>query len=167
MKILGFLGAVILGYAYVYSNLSYRVDEFSLVTIASNILLAFGAALVTVIAYSFRRDQAINARIRAKAGVIGENKPFPIAYDPTMIFKTYRKCYFWMPDIFNVFYLLFPVFQILLISSFYAKIKALKYCTRYGDYIFFTEILSSIAILISLIMPVIFFVKLKNKIATW
>lgn len=87
LKIVGFLGTVVFGYAYVYKNFFTEVEVFSLVSIASIILLSAGCGIVCVIAYSFRREQYVNARIRGYANIIGPNKPFPSEYDPSHIFK--------------------------------------------------------------------------------
>ena len=168
LKIVGFLGAVIFGYTYVYENISSKIAEFSLVTFGSISLLAFGSAIVTVIAYSFRRDQYVNARIRRKAKIIGPSKPFPPDYDPSHIYDNKIKKYTWMPDIFLVFYFIFPFFQLILLVSYCHKIGIHLVQIRNADIWITVVIFLSIGfIFATLVMPYCFSIKLKKKIQKW
>ncbi|MBI5598939.1 MAG: hypothetical protein HY890_04290 [Deltaproteobacteria bacterium] len=93
---------------------------------ASEVLLTFGAWMIVIIAWNFRRDQFVNFKIREYAKVIGKGKIFPESYDPRHKFPEKRewrtlKCFSWMPDMMVLFYLLFPVFQILLFVSYWSS----------------------------------------------
>jgi len=125
LKILGFLGAVIFGYAYSFHNYPSQIlsIEFSYVTLLSEFLLTFGALIIITISYNFRRDQIVNAKIKKMARVIGDNKIFPKRYDPCES-DSINNYLFWMPDFLAVFYYLFPLVQIVLFISFLDKIDA-------------------------------------------
>jgi len=123
LKILGFLGAIILGYALVYHNSKeYSHNELSLVAILSMALLFFGSLVILTIAYNFRRDQIINAKIRDYVGLLGEKNIFPESYDPRKS-KSLRRWYSWIPDFLLVFYYLFPVAHFVLLLSYLLKLK--------------------------------------------
>lgn len=163
LKILGFLGAVVVGYAYVYKNMSTEIDAFSFVAFASIVLLFFGCAIVTVIAYSFRRDQYVNYRIRDYAKVIGDDKPIPADYNPSHIFCRRIDKLFWMPDIFLYFYFLFPVFQSIILISYVLKRQLhFSFCQPNG-YDTSTVIISLMAIGLSVYIPLHFGSKLSRK----
>jgi hypothetical protein len=123
LQIAGYLGAIIFGYAYVYHNLRNEIPTLSFVTMAAALLLAFGALVVVVISYNWRRDQLVNARIRRLAGVLGTTSAFPESYDPVVTLAT-KNSISWMPNLLAVFYTLFPVFQVLLVASYAARIGA-------------------------------------------
>ena len=168
LKILGFLGAVVAAYAYVYQNQSLGVVIFSLATIAAVVLLTFGSAIVAVIAYNFRRDQYINARIRRLAGIIGKGKIFPSEYDPSHLYDKKMNVRFWMPDIFNVFFMVFPIFQILLIVSFLAKTRLeLVEFSRIEWFSTFAVFVSLLALFFSMGCYVYYGRKLRGKIKKW
>ena len=95
--------------------------SFALVAMAALVLLVFGSAIVTVIAYSFRRDQYVNARIRKQAGIIGPDKAFPTDYDPSRLFKHRIGTMAWLPGIFFVFFLVLPLFQLVILVSYRVK----------------------------------------------
>lgn len=167
LKILGFLGAVILGYAYVYKNLADDVQVFSFAAIIAVIVLFFGSAIVTVIAYSFRRDQYVNVRIRKEADIIGDSKPFPSDYDPTHIFGKSSAIFTWMPDIFLFFFWLFPIFQILVLISYSMKLHlSFSLCQPSGPETS-TVIVSVVSIVLSVFAFFRFGSKLKGKIDKW
>ena len=124
LKILGFLGAVIFGYAYVYHNYNaIQPKEFSYITLVSEFLLSFGTLIITIIAYNFRRDQIINAKIRTKVNLLGDDNIFPRSFDPRLSSSLSRP-FGWMPDFLNLFFYLFPVVQIILLVSYFDKQKS-------------------------------------------
>ena len=142
LKIIGFIGAVVLGYAYVYANLSQNIVTFSFVAFGSNLLLLFGAFIVVIIAYNFRRDQYVNSRIRNQAGIIGKKKAFPEEYNPSHLYKGDKpKKYLWMPDIFSAFFHIFPLFQLLIILSYLSKLKPIFALSNIDFYITVTVII--------------------------
>jgi NADH:ubiquinone oxidoreductase subunit 3 (subunit A) len=168
LKIVGFLGAVVLGYAYAYQNLGGDSNNaFSYVAISSVVLLLFGSIVVTVIAYSFRRDQYENARIRYYAQVIGEGKPFPSGYNPYHIFKKKWAYVRWTPDIFGVFYLLFLIFQILVLISYSTRLHLSLSFSKPDTFATITVIVGVVCIIICLIILVAFGSKLKKKYEEW
>lgn len=160
LKILGFLGFVILGYTIVYQNYP---QELHLVAVSASTLLFFGAWQITTIAYNFRRDQFVNMQIRSEADIIGENKLFPSSYNPykTLIEVNSKRYYSWLPDFLQPYYYIFPVFQILLLISF---------CYRGQEHfinMYFSLIVSIIVIVISifltLLLPLKYYIKINNK----
>ncbi len=167
LKFVAFLAAIIIGYAYVYNGFFGDVAAFSFVAIASVMLLLFGSTIVVVIAYGFRRDQYVNARIRKYARVIGNDKPFPSDYDPSHIFRNRIDRLFWMPDIFFAFFLVFPLFQwIILLSYFMKRLLAFGFYQQnafdiWTVYIALGSVFASFLILLS------FGGKLKRKIDAW
>jgi hypothetical protein len=167
LKIVGFLGAVVLGYAYVFKNIPDNILIFSFSAIASIVVLFFGCGIVTVIAYSFRRDQYINARIRNQADIIGENKPFPSDYNPTHIFKGRVTKFFWMPDIFLFFFWIFPIFQVLIMVSYSTKLQLGFSLSRASAIETLTIIVSFLAIFSSLFVFFWYGNKLKKKLEVW
>jgi lipid-A-disaccharide synthase-like uncharacterized protein len=89
LQIAGYLGAIIFGYAYVYQNLRSEVEVLCFVAIAAMLLLAFGAWVVVVISYNWRRDQLVNARIRRYCGLLGaKDSVFPDHYDPSTTMRS-------------------------------------------------------------------------------
>ena len=172
LKILGFLGAVVLGYAYVYKNFSSEVDSFSLIAITSTILLFFGATIVTVIAYSFRRDQYVCYRIRDLAKISGKDKPFPEDYNPSSLFNndSYGHALnrlLWLPDLFRFYFLVFPIFQILILVSYVLK-RNLHFCfSNPNGYDTLTIIIATASFSLSIYMAIAFGSKLKHKMKKW
>lgn len=122
LKIVGFFGGVIAAYAYVYKEHPTDLTLLSLVTIVAVVLLLFGALTVTVIAYSYRRQQYIVARINEHAGIVGPDRPLPPDHGPDDIAKRRIGRFFWMPDIFLVYYLVFPVFQLIIGVAYFARV---------------------------------------------
>jgi len=175
LKILGFLGAVVFGYAYVYHNLSDSTDEvniFSLVTIASELILTFGSWVVVTIAYNFRRDQVVIARIREECGVLGDDKIFPKAFDPCSWLKSDSRKYAWIPDFLLVFYVIFPVFQVILAVSFALRTRVfsdlLSPCFYELDWYELAAVAFSIITLtITIYLPWFYRKKLRNKAESW
>ena len=167
LKIVGFLGAVVLGYAYVYRNLSDDAEALSYVAIASIVLLLFGCAIVTIIAYSFRRDQFVNARIRKHAQVIGPGKPFPGDYDPSHIFQKRLAMIRWMPDIFTAFFWLFPIFMMLLLVSYSTKRNLSLSFSDANTLDTLTVVISISSILISIVVLILFGSKLQARFKRW
>jgi hypothetical protein len=168
IKIVGFLGAVVLGYAYVYQNLWRDSDAFSFVTLASIILLLSGAYIVVVIAYNFRRDQYVNARIRKRAEIIGKRKPFPEEYDPSHLYsKDKHKRYFWMPDLFTIFFHIFPVFQFLIAVSYYNKLNIVISFSNINWCVTVTLVLSAISFGLCFVILFCYSRKLRLRIQKW
>jgi len=123
LKILSYLGAIIIGYAFVYhKSAEYSHNELSLVAILSVALLFFGSLVILTIAYNYRRDQIINAKIKGYVDVIGDKNIFPINYDPRKS-KSLKKWYSWIPDFLLVFFCLFPIVQIILLISYILKLE--------------------------------------------
>jgi hypothetical protein len=123
LQIAGYLGAIIFGYAYVYHNLQNELDVLSLVAIAATLLLALGAWVVVVISYNWRRDQLVNAKIRRYCGIMDAmDSIFPESYDPSTTLRS-KNFITWMPNLLAIFYLVFPVFEVLLLLSFLVRTK--------------------------------------------
>ena len=161
LKIIGFLGAVVLGFVYVYENHGHDLNKLSYATLVSEILLSFGAGAVTIISYSFRRDQYVNAKIRKECGVIGKNRIFPESYNPCA-FITSKNCLSWMPDILALFYLIFPIFQIIIICLYVNKASIIFRVVN-CDMLLTGIILFVVAsILFTIILPARYFGKLKK-----
>lgn len=150
LKILGFLGSVLLGFSLTYHgyiNSDVGIHTFSLVVLASSFLLFGGSWVIIIIGYSFRRDQYVKNEIGKKAKI--EANIHPERYNPFSIYtlkknkkivnffmKRSLKKYFrthgffsdkigynlinfsylrWLPDLFIVYYGLFPLFLVLII----------------------------------------------------
>jgi hypothetical protein len=120
LKILGFLGAVVLGYTFVYQNYP---KELNIVVVASVSLIFFGSWQIITIAYNFRRDQYVNVQIRKNADIVGDGKIFPKEFDPfySLIEKHSNRIYSWIPDFLLPYYFVFPFFQALIIISFFYR----------------------------------------------
>lgn len=91
IRILGFLGAVVFGYAFVYQKYltrpqAYNFLDFSLISTAAILLLTGGAWLIIAIGYSFRRDQHIMAKIKKSIDIIGKQNYFSWNYNPLSIY---------------------------------------------------------------------------------
>ncbi len=164
LKILGFLGVVIFGYAYVYDRLWQHVIEFSFVTIASELILMFGALIITTIAYNFRRDQYINARIRRSCGILGVNRIFPEAFDPSVSLLSRWRVINWMPNFLGVFFWVFPIFQILLYISFAIKLKVHYTVSHANAYVTSGFIVFIISISTTIGFTIYYFIKLRTKL---
>lgn len=167
LKIVGFLGAVVFGYAYVYVNLSHDQITFSLVTMAAVILLLFGSAIITVIAYSFRRQQYVTGRINRHAQLIGPGKPLPSDYDPSHLFATRVKRLMWMPDIFLIFYLVFPLFQLIVLASFAAKSGQGAASSTWNPLHVWTLAVAILSLAASLGIVIAYGKKLRKKLERW
>lgn len=167
LKIISFLGAVVLGYAYVYKN--YPQEEaFSYVALASIILLLAGATIVVIIAYNFRRDQYVTARINRQEKIIGDKKAFPNEFDPSHLFKDKESLkYFWMPDMFNAFFHIFPVFQLFILATYLHKLQVCISFSNFNCLVTIVTILSIISFCLSFTVLFIYSVKLRNKIVDW
>lgn len=123
LQIAGYLGAIIFGYAYVFHNLKKELDILSLVAMAATLLLALGAWVVVVISYNWRRDQLVNAKIRRYCGILGApDGVFPESYDPSTTLGS-KNVISWMPNLLAIFYIVFPVFEALLLLSFFVRTK--------------------------------------------
>lgn len=164
LKILGFLGAVIFGYAYVYNKLWQNIDEFSLVAIAGELILMFGGLVITTIAYNFRRDQYINARIRKSCGVLGNNKIFPEEFDPSVSLKNKRRLFTWMPNFLYVFFLIFPTFQIVLFASYATKLNIYYTISDCNGYVTFTFLSFVLSLSITIGFATYFYYRLRKKL---
>lgn len=162
LKILGFLGFVIFGYAYVYDRLSGDIDKFTLVAITSELLLMFGALIITTIAYNFRRDQYINAKIRRSCAILGDDKIFPEGYDPSVSLKSRKRILTWMPDFLSVFYWVFPTFQLLLFISYAFKLRIYISMSDADAYVTTAFIAFIISISITIGYNIFYFIKLRK-----
>lgn len=161
LKILGFLGTIIVGYSFIYQN---HPEEIFLVAVAANTLIFFGAWQVITIAYNFRRDQFINVQIRKRAHVIGKGNIFPQEFDPyySLVDTDSKRYYSWIPDFLLSYYLIFPFFQIFLMISFcYRTISTIdKNCINIGITLM---ILISIIFITGIILPFYYQAKLVEK----
>lgn len=164
LKILGFLGAVIFGYAYVYNKLWTSIDKFSLVAIASELILMFGALIITTIAYNFRRDQFIIAKIRISCGTLGDDKIFPKAFDPSFSLKSKWRVFNWMPNFLGVFFLMFPIFQLFLYVSYSTKLKVHFAVANINGYVTATFLSFIISFLVTLLVTAYYFNQLRSKL---
>ncbi|MBI1803597.1 MAG: hypothetical protein HY033_12530 [Ignavibacteriae bacterium] len=167
LKIVSFLGAIVVGYSYIYNNFSGDVIAFSFVSTASVMLLLFGSAIVTVLAYSFKRDEYVNARIRKYARIIGDDKPFPSDYDSSHAFRKRIDRLFWMPDIFFIFFLVFPLFQWIILLSYSMKRQLQFACCQQNTFDTWTVIISLASLLASFMILLSFGGKLKRRINAW
>jgi|GEM_PF-6579566 len=123
LKIFGFLGSVIIGYSYVYHKTTeFDYIELSFIAIISQILLVFGALIVLSIAYNFRRDQTINAKIRTYARIIGDNNIFPSSYDPRKS-NSLQHWHKWLPSFLSNFFIIFPIVLVTLQISYIIKLN--------------------------------------------
>jgi len=163
LKVIGFLGVVILGYASVYHNSSSDFQELSLISIVCEIILAFGSYVIVTISYNYRRDQIVNAKILEEADIIGNNNIFPASYDPRVSFANDRK-YTWMPAFLASYYFIFPLIQIVLFISYYIKVSP-KNNFNNPDYLITIAVLSFIlSLILSICLPFLYYKKLKDKI---
>lgn len=122
-RIAGYLGVIIFGYAYVYHNFGTQTLELSFVLIASQILLTLGSSVIVVLSYTWRRDQTVNSKIRDYCNLFGYNKIFPSNYNTRESLQ--NRCFLnWMPDLFIVFYLSFPIFQILVLVTYLFRVQS-------------------------------------------
>ena len=123
IKIIGLLGAVIIGYSFVFHD-SQKFDniEFSFIAIICEILLFYGALIILSIAYNFRRDQTVNAKIRISVGVLGKNNIFPESFDPRTS-PSLKKVHKWMPSFLSNFFTIFPILLILLVITYQYKLN--------------------------------------------
>ena len=117
-----FVGATVTGYGYVFQQSPVNIPLLSLTLLAVSILLLFGASVIISIAYNWRRDQVINARIRRLAGAIGTGRVFPDTYDPTTTIK-HKNVFTWMPNLLCTFYLLFLAVQTLALASYMLRLN--------------------------------------------
>jgi hypothetical protein len=164
LKILGFLGAVIFGYAYVFENYWDDVEKYSLVTTASEIILLFGSLIISTIAYNFRRDQYINAKIRRSCDILGEGKIFPEGYDPSVSLKNIRRIFSWMPDFLAVFFWLFPLFQFILYKMYASNLANNFPAYNKDDYPILTLYTFLSCIIINIGANFLYYIKLRKKI---
>jgi len=158
LKIIGFLGVVIYGYAYVYHNKSSD-QEFSLIFIVCEFILTFGSSIILAISYNYRRDQIVNAKILKKADELGSGKIFPESYDPCYSFKNARS-FTWIPDFLASFYLIFPLTQIVLIVSYYYKINPERNICNLDYSTVILILFSIISLMISMYLPFRYYNKL-------
>lgn len=165
LQIAGYLGAIIFGYAYVYHNLRNEIPVLSFVAMAAALLLLFGAFVVVVISHSWRRDQLVNAKIRRFAGVLGTADVFPDAYDPTTTLGE-KNCISWMPNLLAVFYMVFPVFQVLLIASYVLRVDARFTLSATDGYLTSTLIVWFICVAATCYAPVYYFKKLRSAVSS-
>lgn len=163
LKILGFLGAVIFGYAFVYKNYSDSIDQFSYVAIVCEIVLTFGAFVIITLAYNFRRDQFINSKIRRYCEILGEKKIFPENYDPSVSLKSWWRVINWMPNFLGVFFIIFPIFQILIFVSYKTKLNMILNCSNPNPYMTAVTI-SFWVLLISIIFVTVYYFNQLRKI---
>lgn len=116
LKLLAILAGAVAGYALIYRERlvgapnALPVPVIVLFHIVATVLLLAGTLLIITISRDFRRDQAVNAKIRRGCDLIGDDKIFPSSYDPAYGLKQWG-LYDWMPDFLLVFYLLFVFFQ--------------------------------------------------------
>ena len=164
LQIAGYLGAIIFGYAYVYHNLRNEIPTLSFVAMAAALLLVFGAFVVVVISYNWRRDQLVNARIRRFAGVLGNEGVFPESYDPTTTVGA-KNSISWMPNLLAVFYTVFPVFQVLLIASYADRVDARFTFAGADVYVTSTFIVWLICMVATCYAPVHFIKKLRAALS--
>jgi len=176
LKILGFLGAVIFGYAYVFNNTieKIRINEanryfdlgkLSLVSIMSEIILCFGSFIIVVMAYNFRRSQVVEAEIRKFADVLGEGKAFPLSFNPKNSFIDDRK-FTWMPDFLAIYYFIFPIVHIILYSSYlWLSIPDLCKFNIWGCFVA-TTIIFAVSLIAIILYPFHYYEKLKVFIQT-
>ena len=161
LKILGFLGAVVLGYAFVYQ--SYP-KELSLVVIAAISLIFFGSWQILTIAYNFRRDQYVNVQIRKYADIVGDGKVFPKEFDPfySLVEKKSNRLYSWIPDFLLPYYSVFPFFQILIIVSYFYRVNSLQSfdCIKF----FFRAFSIFVLFIVTLFLPIYYYKKLVTKL---
>jgi hypothetical protein len=156
LQIAGYLGAIIFGYAYVFHNHDDETDVLSLVAIAAVLLLALGAWVVVVISYNWRRDQLVNANIRRFCGLLGAaDSIFPPNYDPATTLPE-KTIFSWMPNLLAIFYVLFPLFEALLLVSFIAKTKPVYALASADWFITFAIVTSVSAMGATLYAPVYF-----------
>lgn len=161
LKVIGFLGAVVFGFVYVYENHGYDLNKLSYATLVSELLLSFGAGAVTIISYSFRRDQYVNAKIRKESGAIGKNRIFPESYNPCT-FITSKNCLSWMPDILALFYLIFPIFQIIIIYLYIDKASIIFRVGNCNKFLTVIILIIGASTLLTIILPAFYFTKLKK-----
>jgi hypothetical protein len=163
LQIAGYLGAIIFGYAYVFHNLKDELDVLSLVAIAATLLLTLGAWIVVVISYNWRRDQLVNAKIRRYCGILGApDSVFPESYDPSTTLMS-KNLISWMPNLLAIFYIVFPVFQMLLLISFLIRSKP-ELSLSHLDWLLSTAIvLSALCIAATCYAPFHFLKKLVGK----
>lgn len=158
LKLLGFLGAVVLGYAIVYKN---EPEELNMVVIAAISLIFFGAWQILTIAYNFRRDQYVNTQIRKDANVC-DDIIFPKDFDPSYSIMNSKRIFSWIPDFLLPYYVVFPFFQILLLISYFIKIIST------GDYFCISFCLTInivvFIILLTVLLPYLYFRKLVGKL---
>lgn len=167
LKIVSLLGAVIFGYAYVYHFMPNDNSSLAFIAIASQILLVFGASIVVMIAYNFRKEQYIIARIRKLLDLIGPDKPFPKDYDPKVIFDRRVSQILWLPDIFSVYFLIFPSFQLLILITFIFKIDKMIINRAVSLMDFLTVIISTFCIFLSFFMFLLYGYRLRKRISKW
>lgn len=163
LQIAGYLGAIIFGYAYVFHNLKGELDVLSLVAIAAMLLLTLGAWVVVVISYNWRRDQLVNAKIRRYCGILGApDSVFPESYDPSTTLKS-KNLISWMPNLLAIFYIVFPVFQLLLLISFLVRSRP-EISLPHLDWLLSTAIVvSALCIAATCYAPFYFLKKLIDK----
>lgn len=123
---LGYLGVVVVSYAYIFketASTNYNNSALTIAFLGAGLLLLSGAGLVTVLAENFRRDQVVVARIRTALGVVeGESEKdvilpiFPKGYDPRSSIEAGKGAWlFWMPDVYVLMYLPFVAFEVMLV----------------------------------------------------
>lgn len=204
LKVVAFLGVVIIGYASSYQRF-FGYFEITFVATVCVLLLVVGSWMVVVIAYSFRRDQRLIFNIRKKiygndtANSNGEN-PFPNDYNPKSIYSTekeYKKGNFiiravprcwlkaiykekkyqmiwirWMPDIFVVYFILFPIFILLITFSqyvyFYSYVAIVDIENEfYLNLVWLFTSLYLVGFFLTLYLPYHYSSKLLRKIIKW
>jgi lipid-A-disaccharide synthase-like uncharacterized protein len=159
LQIVGYLGAIIFGYAYVFENLKNERDVLSLVAIAASLLLALGAWVVVVISYNWRRDQLVNANIRRYCGLMGgANSIFPASYDPSTTLQS-KNVISWMPNLLAIFYLMFPAFEVLLLASFLVRTRPVL-CMSHIDWFVSSAVLVSLLCILATCFAPRYFMKL-------
>jgi len=124
LRILALLATPVAANAYVYHFLLHRsatfpvsLNELCLLQLVSALLLSAGACIIVTNSYNFRRDQTINAKIREACDLLGDDRIFPASFDPRVSLPKKNR-FTWMPDFLVVFFVLFWLFQLLLLVVF-------------------------------------------------
>ena len=154
LKILGFLGAVVFGYAYVFEKFPDRIIYAGIVAIMA---IFFGAWQVINIAYNYRRDQYVNYKIRELAGLVGENKIFPTNFNPI---HEKKGAYGWIPDFLKPYYYASLSFQMLIFLSYAIEFVS---CDLFEINWWIAIVISLTVVTSTIVFPIVYFYKLINK----
>lgn len=136
IQLLSIILSALIGFGYAFIKFNYKLDEkvfnlnlldFTSIFVLSEIVLMFGLLLTLNFAYSFRRDQFVNAIIREKAEITEDSEcylgVFPVSFNPKKSFiEENKKHLSWMPDFHVNFAIIFITFQALIILGYFFKL---------------------------------------------